>query len=535
MAKEIDKLKKGEFFTPDFLVKEAHEIILSEFGNDWKEKFIIWDCAAGELSLTRNYKFKELFCSTLEQVDIDLSIDKKNNPEAIKFQFDFLNDNLNNLPEILIKKFQENKEILFFINPPYATPSDNDRDGSEKSGLAKTEINKLMRANKMNLASRQLYCQFLYRIVEIKKQYNLTNINIALFSPPSFITANSYKEFSDLFFKHFNFRQGILFRASHFEDVKSKWGVSFTIWSNSKMTNDLILSVREIDKNNQLVTTEYKKLKPISKHLGEWIDKSYDNLIDAPQMSSALKIKEDGKGRWLKDSLGFFFNGSNNIGTSEHNMGIFSSPYSNNQGFSITENNIMKVFSSFTAKKVIKSNWQNWQDEFSSPNENHLTYQQFNNDAIIYSLFETKSNQSALRDINYKNKIWNIKNEFFWLSKEEMMGLALKYDFKELYQDALNSDERYIYKLLSNNNIILSSDAKEILEMASDLLIKSFVYREEFHLKHPEYHLFSFDAGYAQLKLLWKEYLPEETKEFRKKYKDFEKRLELLIYQLEFL
>ena len=48
-------------------------------------------------------------------------------------------------------------------------------------------------------------------------------------------------------------------------------------------------------------------------------------------------------------------------------------------------------------------------------------------------------------------------------------------------------------------------------------------------------HLNSWDAGYAQLKLVWKEYFPDEFKEFRQLYKNLEDRMRPLVYELGFL
>jgi hypothetical protein len=45
----------------------------------------------------------------------------------------------------------------------------------------------------------------------------------------------------------------------------------------------------------------------------------------------------------------------------------------------------------------------------------------------------------------------------------------------------------------------------------------------------------SWDAGYAQLKLLWKQYYAEDFKEFRELYKNLEDRMRPLVYELGFL
>ena len=40
------------------------------------------------------YKFNELYCSTLSQGEIDVANNNRVNPEATKFQYDFLNDGI---------------------------------------------------------------------------------------------------------------------------------------------------------------------------------------------------------------------------------------------------------------------------------------------------------------------------------------------------------------------------------------------------------------------------------------------------------
>jgi hypothetical protein len=171
------------------------------------------------------------------------------------------------------------------------------------------------------------------------------------------------------------------------------------------------------------------------------------------------------------------------------------------------------------------------------PNEQHPDYEQFTYDSIIYSTFNNRSYQSSLRQVDYKNQKWDIKNEFFWLSKSDIQHLANENSYDQLYKDSRTSDERFVYKKLFQEGIYdkLSPDAKEVLDMATNLLKKSIQMRMLLSENHPEYHLDSWDAGYAQLKLVWKEYFKDEFNEFRNKYKEMEGRMRPLVYELGFL
>ena len=138
-----------------------------------------------------------------------------------------------------------------------------------------------------------------------------------------------------------------------------------------------------------------------------------------------------------------------------------------------------------------------------------------------------------MRQVEYKEKRWDIKNEFFFMSKDEMKDLAEKYRFDELYKDARMSDERYVYNLLKITN--LSDDAKDVLETARELIVKSFEWRKIMDSTNPEYHLHAWDAGWYQIKKVLNEHYKAELSEFIKKYKEFENRMRPLVYELGFL
>ena len=202
MAKR--KILKGEFYTPKVWVEKADYYISSIFGEKWKEDLLVWDCSAGLGNLTKLFHFDDLIISTLEQGDMDYMIENGINEGSVKFQYNFINKSLDDLPEEVKKKLIERDEILFFINPPYGKGKgkiDNTK------GIAKTELNHRMVTEGYGRASSQLYCQFLYQIVQIQKKFNI-RAKIAVFCPPLFMSANSSKNFRDMFYQNFNFKGG---------------------------------------------------------------------------------------------------------------------------------------------------------------------------------------------------------------------------------------------------------------------------------------------------------------------------------------
>ena len=167
---EHTKRVRGLFYTPEVWVNESHKRISELLGDDWKEKYVVWDPACGTKNLTRDYRFGELYCSTLFQSELDMSEDYNREGEA--FQFDFLNDPLEKTPKGLLEALENDKPFVFFLNPPYSVAG-ADRDKStnrEMSAVAKS-----MKEDNMGKANIDLVNQFIYRICKIRDKYHLTN------------------------------------------------------------------------------------------------------------------------------------------------------------------------------------------------------------------------------------------------------------------------------------------------------------------------------------------------------------------------
>jgi hypothetical protein len=538
MIEDETRRRKGEFYTPTIWVDEAHKEISNHLGADWKEKYIVWDCACGSGNLTRDYKFKELYLSTLEQSDIDTMNEMDYNPEAVKFQYDFLNDDMDKLPKPLRDAIETGKEILFFINPPYATGANmGTKVNNNKSGVAFNKINKMMIDDDMRTASRNLYVQFLYRIyyMDIKN-----NITIACYTKSLYKSGPSFIKFRNKFLNNFRLKYSMLFCANHFSETSNKWAIDFSIWEPqeelyrnkfksyakhihenhiTKYSDKLIYNTDDIISLSKWSRVEIKKLKK----------------YDVPQMSSYLTISKDGTGKFVPNCLGTILSNSNNVYYNNTHVTLFSSAYhSGFNSFCIIPENFYKVTTLFAARKSIKGTWINDKDEYIAPNESHSDWQQFVNDSIVYSLFNNSSQQSSLRQIEYKDKLWDIKNEFFWLSNQQIQDLANNNNYDELYKDAKNNNnDRFVYEKLKTTT--LSADAQKVLNMATDLLIESIPMRKLMAQQNPEYHLNSWCSGYAQLKLVWDLYHKDKFKAFKAEYKKFEQRLIPMIYELGFL
>ena len=542
VIEEVYRRFTGAFFTPTIWVNEAHKMITEEFGENWKDEFVVWDCACGTANLTRDYKFKELYISTLEQGDINTIKDMGYNPGAVAFQYDFLNEvGIDGVPEGLKKAFEEGEKVLFLINPPYGDASDYKRDVkiiNSKNGIGESAINLKMKEEKIGLASRNLYTQFMYKIMLLKENYG--NIFLGIFSNPNFISGRGFLKFRNNFFNNFKFNIGMVFSAGEFSEVAGNWGISFTIWEEGKQADSKIkLNVKESSEINFSINKINEKFfGSVDYRSSDWVKEEVNGLktFDAPQMTSAVNFKDDGSGKLVGSSLGYFYNKNNDVYHNGLDVSILSSCYSDGKGLSIVRErgHYLKCIALFTARKTIMPNWINCKDEYSAPNVDHPEYEQWNHDCVVYSLFNTSSQQSSLRNVEYKGKKWDIKNEFFFMSNEEMKSLANEHNFTEMYQDAkLFAKDSFTWDFLQT--IILSEDAQEVLESARALVKKTMPMRSVWHQESPKNNLQTWDCSWTQLRFFMKKYYKADYDNFVVKYKSFENRMREGVYKFGFL
>ena len=544
LIEDTNRRKKGEFYTPTVWVDESHRRIASAWGDDWKEKFVVWDPACGSMNLTRDYTFSNLYASTLENGELEIA--KNCNIGASKFQFDFLNDELKRVseggkvPDSLIDALEAGGPIIFFMNPPYATANNMGATGTSKGSICKTAVNTRMLTDKIGNAAQNLYAQFLYRIMEIKKQYQIADVRLAFFCNPNYMTGGAFEKFRKVFLTTFKFESGMLFNAGHFADTASRWGINFSLWSSSETTdkNAFIHDLVDLDDCIKIIGTKALYNLDDKQNINEWVREPIKGLktFDEPNMMSAIKVRDSNSityGKNIQNHFGYYVSAGINVCCNSQNVGIFSSAFGIGHGCGINKDNFDRCCTAFAARRLIECSWINNQDMYAIPNESHPEYKQFVDDALIYSLFESKSQQSSLRNIEYKGKTWNIVNQFTFCSMKDIAEWSDEVGLDETYNEASSMKDSYMMERLKTAN--LSDEAKAVLEMARDLVKKSMKLRQMFDDEHPEYQIKRADASRYQIKGMLKEYMPEELKTFRETFKKLADKMRLAVYTLGFL
>ena len=537
LIEDTNRRNKGEFYTPTLFVDYAHSMIEKELGSHWKENYVVWDCCCGTKNLTRDYRFKELYCSTLEQAELDIS--KNYNKEATSFQFDFLNDSLDDLKVKapgLLEAFELNKPIVFFLNPPYANGNGNSSSaigsGVRTSGISL--VTKEMQATD-KFKSGELIVQFLWRISYIKRKYALSNCSVACFTNPTWLCGTLTEKFRSVWMNNFEYISGVMFNAGEFANVSAKWGITFNIWKTgvtcdrNNFNHTLIESfdsksqIREIG-TKTLYNRDCTDYIPIS----VFVKSSYSTYKrSVPSLKiSDLSLSSDIQSVSDKSYLNAMITYNGNYIQNNLTCWIQSGYIRGNATF-IDESNFENACLVFSIRKLITTNWILDKDSYLIRRDQVIP-DEFKRDCIVYSLFSCYGASLKQRDLI-------CKNEFFWMSKQEMLDLAEEYNNDYTYEDALNSEERFVYLKLQEIKNDLSQEAKAVLDKATDLVKKSFKYREMFNESHPEYQINNWDCGFYQIKALLKEFMPDDLKEFRAIYKQLADKMRPMVYELGFL
>lgn len=535
LIENIERRNRGAFYTPIIWAHYTHKLITEQFGDDWKDDYIIWDCCCGTKNLTRDYRFKELYCSTLEQAELDIS--KNYNKEATSFQFDFLNDSLDDLKVKapgLLSAFENNKPIMFFINPPYVKPNGANGNVSQSSNVCK-EMH-----NIDGFKQSELICQFLWRILNIKRTYHLTNCCIACFTKPTWLCGESTSCFRKLFFQHFKFTKGIMFNAGEFSNVSSLWGITFNLWRPGECTNknefEHTLTRSTIDGEIEeigakvLYNRDGINYIPCSKLIAQGVKQYKENKLTFKFDIKTNTVKAQYKkvpDDYLSLHIGLHGDYVQNNNACYIKSGIDNEARDTIGSNAITKQNFLSACMIYAMRSVIQTNWIIDKDSYIiDPNREYP--ESFITDCLVYSLFSNYA-------VSMHHEQGSLKNEMFWMSKKSILDLAEQYNNTDCYEDGITSEDSFTYNKLTERADTLTDTAIKVLSAGRNLIINSFQYRELFNDSHPEYQINNWDAGWYQIKVLLKEFMPDDLKTFRALHKQLGDKIRQQLYELGIL
>ena len=376
--------RKGSFFTPRIWVELSQRYITDVLGKDWQDEYYVWDCAAGTGNLLAGLNNKyNIYASTIDKADVAVMHDRiKNGASLLEhhvFQFDFLNDDFEKLPEGLRKIIKnEPEKLIIYINPPYAEATSSiTKTGfsRHKSGVSIGNKTYIKYSTKMGKARNELYTQFLIRIFN-----EIHGCKIGEFSKLKALVAPNFSVFR----KNMTAKllKCFIVPANTFDNVKGKFPIGFKIWdtNNKEHFQSTIVDVYDhYGTNLGLKTyTDGSECKYINDWMKQYRDKSESFIGNLCYVGNDFQ---------------------------QQNVILIYSPLqkiiSHYVVFKITQNNLLPASVYYSVRKVISATWLNDRDQFLYPNDGWKDDIEFQTDCLTYTLFHGSNNIQSKYGVNH--------------------------------------------------------------------------------------------------------------------------------------
>lgn len=431
----LDEQKfKGAYYTPLHIVDKAYDELKAALGDNWQDRYIVWDMCAGVGNLeAKHSNLRNVFMSTLDQPDVTIM---RSNPAfagATIFQYDYLNDDVTDFGEIdygLSSKLplalrqaiadakagtKGAKPILVLINPPYAESGSGIAKGdTNKIGVEKTRVNGWMREMNVGYASKELFVQFLIRIA-----CELPNATLAMFSTLKYVNAPNFEPFRRVW--QAKFLGGFVVHSRAFESLKGNFPIGFLIWDQRTKLPLGDISTIALDRRGSIIGEKVYAVRPASSLLNVWMNKTIAKGGPALPLSNALTVGRNPRLKKQYDgALGYLYASNNDMQHAGQETLIVSSIFTggNGGGFYITPTNLWQAAVVFTVRSVTGHTWQNHNDQFLQPSK-PLT-DEFKSDCLVWMLFAGKNLSAGADGLRWNERDWSLINHFIPFTEAEM-------------------------------------------------------------------------------------------------------------------
>ncbi|MDR2537114.1 MAG: hypothetical protein LBC46_02300 [Treponema sp.] len=372
---------KGSFFTPRIWADKSKDYIAKVFGADWQEEYFVWDCAAGTgnllAGLTNEYN---VWASDIEQgnvetmqalIDIDDTLHLL--PTHV-FQFNFLNDSFDKLPEGLrniINDPEKRKNLIMYINPPYAEAGSQKMvmgTGGAKTGVAMNSKTADKYKCAIGAATNELSAQFMARIY-----YEMPACKLALFSKLKFVCAENFAKFRKSF--KADFKAGFAVHANTFDNVKGNFPIGFTVWDLKGVCFPEFIELDILEEGGKK-----KFWDGFNKSINYWI-RRFNHA--------------------KKDMFGYLICETSDFQHIHQPYITKDMTVRASRQFACTEDNLIQACMYFAVRLCIEPTWLNDRDQFLFPNDGWKTSTEFHNDCLIFTLFHGQNRISSQHGVNY--------------------------------------------------------------------------------------------------------------------------------------
>jgi hypothetical protein len=488
---------KGAYYTPLHVVDKAYDKLADILGKNWQQNYIVWDmcCGVGNLEV-KHSNHRNVFMSTLDQADVDVMRATKTCVAATRFQYDYLNDDIDDFGQIdynLTGKMPQalreaiaaanagtGKKILVLINPPYAESGDT--LGSEaKSGVATTKITAAMQ--NYGYAKRELFTQFLARISR-----ELPTATVAMFSKLKYVNAPNFEKFRENW--NAKYMGGFVVHSRAFDGLNGNFPIGFLVWrTNQNASNKTPFQEIEaeiLDKDAQAIGEKKFYNLPTERSLNTWITRPKANNVPVVPLKNAIHpaVKTiDVRGtKWSDGALAQLLCDSNDLQHAGQRTALLSSGYCSPGTLFVTPENLWQAAIIFAVRRLIKPTWINDRDQFLQPSV--PLPEEFKTDCLLWMLFSNSNLTASADGLEWNGRTWSIVNHFIPFTESEVDA-----------PDRFESD--FMVRYLADRT--LSPQAQAVLN-AGRVLWRSYFTETPPYSVREEFKLNRADVGWYQIR-----------------------------------
>ena len=529
---------KGAFYTPLAVVDKAYDLLTETLGNNWQKDYVVWDmcCGVGNLEVKHSNP-RNIYMSTLDQADVDVMRATKTCVAAERFQYDYLNDDIddfgqidydltNKIPEGLRNAIKDGKKLLVLINPPYAEAGNRSNllEGEQnKTGVSKTRVAEALMSD-YGKAGNELFVQFLVRIAR-----EMPTATVALFSTMKYVNAPNFEIFRSKWSA--NYLNGFVIQNKAFEGLNGKFPIGFLVWeTNQHLQNRYIIdtiSVEAFDKAVKPIGEKKFYNLPSTDFLTKWYYRAKFNDKTVVPLKNSISPSTGSNlvAKWSDDAIGWMLCDSNDLQHSEQKTSLFSSVYKvgHDGGFYVTRSYVWQAAVVFAVRGLVAPTWLNDRDQFLRPSSE--LSDEFKTDCLMWMLFNRKNRSAGANDLEWDDKKWSIVNHFIPFTEEEV-GSPGRFESDFMVQYLVDKS--------------LSEEAKAVLD-AGRQLWKAYFSETDVHAVREEFKLNRPDVGWYQIRNALAarnksgDYQPINFEPFEDAYKALGDKLRPQVYELGFL
>lgn len=499
-----ERWRTGEFFTPFEIVDKSYEKLLDYYGMDPLDlkEYTFWDPCCGQGNLLHGfpgpYNSKQHFLSTLNQEDIDIMNQQGLYPGALKFQYDWLNQTDEELPEEVKEALADkNRKWLFVMNPPWGSNCAGGAiakvSGADKKKDTNTPVRDEMLISNLTQYPRELMYQCVFRTISVVSRYQL-NAKICLICNWNmlFKLNNDFKKF--MITKNIKLRSGFLFNGDkHFKTTSIPFACSLIYDNNAIDQNSIIHLGLITDKEIGYMKYEFNADEYLFNTIQKQsIGKESHYFLNRTGLSIIEKVKRNNK------SIAYY------CGDMTHTPKLQSSITDtvNHYGWDLTNENVdftceYTMYTKFRTNRWYNKIGRNFHDSRFTDTINVLAYLSFH---PTYGRTTSFSQE-------FEGEQVSIRNPFFWISKEEFQNYPCL--TKPLLSDLQSSENSWFHSYLQEHQNELNVHAKEIIRLATEITKKTMCLRDRSKVIHPRKgkneeivssHLdLRWDAGWYQI------------------------------------